>query len=285
MTNSVKNRVKDKIFEYIGIACTLLWLVILAIFIGNILIDGLARIDWEFMKNLPSRKAAKAGIFTAWIGTLWILTFTSIIALPIGLAAAIYLEEYVKKGKLASLLELNISNLAGVPSIIYGLLGLEIFVRVFKMGNSILAGSFTLALLILPIVIVSTREAIRAVPPSIKAASFALGASKWQTIWHQLLPASMGGILTGVILALSRAIGETAPLIVVGALAYVPFAPSSPMDQFTVMPMQIFNWISRPQHEFTINAAAAIIILLLITFVMNGIAVYIRNKWQKKISW
>jgi phosphate transport system permease protein len=285
MTNSVKNRVKDKIFEYIGIACTLLGLVILAIFIGNILIDGLARIDWEFMKNLPSRKAAKAGIFTAWIGTLWILTFTSIIALPIGLAAAIYLEEYVKKGKLASLLELNISNLAGVPSIIYGLLGLEIFVRVFKMGNSILAGSFTLALLILPIVIVSTREAIRAVPPSIKAASFALGASKWQTIWHQLLPASMGGILTGVILALSRAIGETAPLIVVGALAYVPFAPSSPMDQFTVMPMQIFNWISRPQHEFTINAAAAIIILLVITFVMNGIAVYIRNKWQKKISW
>ncbi|KRO55658.1 MAG: phosphate ABC transporter permease [Cryomorphaceae bacterium BACL11 MAG-121001-bin54] len=285
MTNSVKNRVKDKIFEYIGITCTLLGLVILAIFIGNILIDGLARIDWEFMKNLPSRKAAKAGIFTAWIGTLWILTFTSIIALPIGLAAAIYLEEYVKKGKLASLLELNISNLAGVPSIIYGLLGLEIFVRVFKMGNSILAGSFTLALLILPIVIVSTREAIRAVPPSIKAASFALGASKWQTIWHQLLPASMGGILTGVILALSRAIGETAPLIVVGALAYVPFAPSSPMDEFTVMPMQIFNWISRPQHEFTINAAAAIIILLLITFVMNGIAVYIRNKWQKKISW
>lgn len=285
MTNSVKNRVKDKIFEFIGIACTLLGLVILAIFIGNILIDGLARIDWEFMKNLPSRKAAKAGIFTAWIGTLWILTFTSIIALPIGLAAAIYLEEYVKKGKLASLLELNISNLAGVPSIIYGLLGLEIFVRVFKMGNSILAGSFTLALLILPIVIVSTREAIRAVPPSIKAASFALGASKWQTIWHQLLPASMGGILTGVILALSRAIGETAPLIVVGALAYVPFAPSSPMDEFTVMPMQIFNWISRPQHEFTINAAAAIIILLLITFVMNGIAVYIRNKWQKKISW
>lgn len=285
MTNSVKNRVKDKIFEYIGITCTLLGLVILAIFIGNILIDGLARIDWEFMKNLPSRKAAKAGIFTAWIGTLWILTFTSIIALPIGLAAAIYLEEYVKKGKLASLLELNISNLAGVPSIIYGLLGLEIFVRIFKMGNSILAGSFTLALLILPIVIVSTREAIRAVPPSIKAASFALGASKWQTIWHQLLPASMGGILTGVILALSRAIGETAPLIVVGALAYVPFAPSSPMDQFTVMPMQIFNWISRPQHEFTINAAAAIIILLLITFVMNGIAVYIRNKWQKKISW
>ena len=285
MTNSVKNRVKDKIFEYIGITCTLLGLVILAIFIGNILIDGLARIDWEFMKNLPSRKAAKAGIFTAWIGTLWILTFTSIIALPIGLAAAIYLEEYVKKGKLASLLELNISNLAGVPSIIYGLLGLEIFVRVFKMGNSILAGSFTLALLILPIVIVSTREAIRAVPPSIKAASFALGASKWQTIWHQLLPASMGGILTGVILALSRAIGETAPLIVVGALAYVPFAPSSPMDEFTVMPIQIFNWISRPQHEFTINAAAAIIILLLITFVMNGIAVYIRNKWQKKISW
>jgi len=285
MTNSRKNRIKDKIFEYVGIACTLLGLVVLAIFIGNILVDGLARIDWGFMNSLPSRKAEKAGIYTAWTGSLWILGFTTLIAFPLAVAAGIYLEEYGKKSRLASLLEVNISNLAGVPSIIYGLLGLEIFVRVFQMGNSVLAGAFTLALLILPIIIVATREAIRAVPQSIRAASYGLGATKWQTIWHQVLPSAMGGIFTGVILAISRAVGETAPLIVVGALAYVPFAPSSPMDEFTVMPIQIFNWVSRPQHGFTINAAAAIIILLIITFIMNGLAVYLRNKWEKKISW
>jgi len=285
MTNSKINRIKNRLFEYVGMACTFLGLIILAIFIGNIFIDGISRIDWDFMSNLPSRKAHKAGIYTAWTGSLWILIFTTLIAFPLGVSAGVYLEEYGKKSRLSSLLEVNISNLAGVPSIIYGLLGLEIFVRVFKMGNSILAGAFTLALLILPIIIVSTREAIRAVPPTIRAASYGLGASKWQTIWHQVLPSSMGGILTGVILAISRAVGETAPLIVVGALAYVPFAPSSPMDEFTVMPIQIFNWVSRPQHEFTINAAAAIIILLLITFIMNGIAIYLRNKWEKKISW
>jgi phosphate transport system permease protein len=218
------------------------------------------------------------------MGSLWVLSLTTIIALPVGIAAAIYLEEYAKKNKLSSLLEVNISNLAGVPSIIYGLLGLEVFVRIMEMGGSVLAGSFTLALLILPIVIVSTREAIKAVPKSIRDASFAMGASKWQTVYLQVLPASFGGILTGIILALSRAVGETAPLIVIGALAYVPFAPLSPMDQFSVLPIQIFNWITRPQPGFVENAAAAIIILLLITFVMNGIAVYFRNKWQKKLK-
>ncbi|MEJ6734734.1 MAG: phosphate ABC transporter permease PstA [Flavobacteriales bacterium] len=285
MTNSRKNRLKDKGFEYLGVACSLFGLVVLAIFIGDILADGLSRIDWDFLKSLPSRKPEKAGIFTAWTGSLWILVFTTIIAFPLAVSAGIYLEEYGGNGRWSSLLEVNISNLAGVPSIIYGLLGLEIFVRIFKMGNSVLAGAFALALLILPIIIVATREAIRTVPPSIRAASYALGATKWQTIWNQVLPASMGGIFTGVILAISRAVGETAPLIIVGALAYVPFAPSSPMDEFTVMPIQIFNWVSRPQHGFTVNAAAAIIILLLITFVMNGIAVYLRNKWQKKINW
>jgi len=208
-----------------------------------------------------------------------------VISFPIGVGAGIYLEEYGKKNKLSTFLEINIANLAGVPSIIYGLLGLEVFVRLAKMGNSILAGSLTLSLLILPIIIVSTREALRAVPKTIKDASFAMGASKWQTIWKQVLPASFGGILTGVILAISRAVGETAPLIVVGALAYVPFAPTGPFDEFTVLPIQIFNWVSRPQHEFVINAAAAIIVLLSITFVMNGIAVYLRNRWQKKVSW
>ena len=283
MTNSSKNRIKDRIFNFIGIFATLIGIIILGFFIGSILYDGLTRIDWDFLNSLPSRKAEKAGILTAWSGSLWIVIFTFLVVVPLGIAAGIYLEEYGNKSKLSSLLEVNISNLAGVPSVIYGLLGLEIFVRLMNLGSSILAGSFTLALLVLPIIIVATREALKAVPPSIRAASYGLGATKWQTVWYQVLPASFGGILTGVILAISRAVGETAPLIVIGALAYVPFTPSSPMDEFTVLPIQIFNWISRPQHEFTINAAAAIIVLLIITFIMNGIAVYFRNKWQKII--
>jgi len=282
MNSIQKNRWKDQAFKFWGIFCTLIGLVLLAVFIGNILIDGVARINWDFITDLPSRKPENSGIYTALMGSIWILFLTTIIAFPIGVAAAIYLEEYAKNNKLSGILEINISNLAGVPSIIYGLLGLEVFVRIMNLGASVLAGSLTLSLLILPIVIVATREAIKAVPKTVKDASYALGASKWQTIWYQILPASGGGILTGVILALSRAVGETAPLIVVGALAYVPFAPSSPMDEFSILPIQIFNWISRPQAGFIENAAAAIIILLGITFIMNGIAVYFRNKWQSK---
>ncbi|MDC1162294.1 phosphate ABC transporter permease PstA [Tenacibaculum sp.] len=282
MNNIRINKLKDRAFQVWGIFCTLLALGLLALFIGDILIDGIQRIDWGFITSLPSRKPEKAGVYTALMGSVWILLLTTLIAFPVGVAAGIYLEEYAKKNRFSAILEINISNLAGVPSIIYGLLGLEVFVRIMNLGASVLAGSLTLSLLILPIIIVATREAIKAVPASIKEASYGLGASKWQTIWNQILPASGGGILTGVILALSRAVGETAPLIVVGALAYVPFAPSSPMDEFSVLPIQIFNWISRPQHGFIENAAAAIIILLGITFVMNGIAVYFRNKWQKK---
>ena len=280
-----RNRLIDTAFKYVGIACTLFGLVILAIFIGDILVKGLSRIDWNFLTDLPSRRASKAGILTAWTGTAWILGLTAIIAIPLGISAGIYLQEYGKKSRLASIIEVNIANLAGIPSIIYGLLGLEIFVRVLNFGGSLLAGAFTLSLLILPVIIVSTREAIKAVPGSLREASYGLGATKWQTIWHQVLPASLGGILTGIILALSRAVGETAPLIVIGALAYVPFVARSPLDEFTVLPMQIFNWISRPQDEFLVNGAAAIIILLLITFVMNGIAIYLRNKWQKRVKW
>jgi len=285
MSKSNKARGKDKAFAVWGISCTMIGLILLAIFVGNIVYDGITRIDWSFLTSLPSRKPEKAGSYTAMMGTVWILVCTAITAFPIGVAAAIYLEEYAKKSRLANLLEINISNLAGVPSIIYGLLGLEVFVRIMDLGASVLAGSFTLALLILPIIIVATRESIRAVPSSIKEASLAMGATKWQTIWNQTLPASFGGILTGVIIALSRAVGETAPLIVIGALAYVPFAPETPMDEFSVLPIQIFNWASRPQHGFAQNAAAAIIILLVITFVMNGIAVYFRNRWQKKMKW
>ena len=285
MNNTLKNRLIDYGFKYFAIFCTIFGLVVLAILIIQILIEGVGRIDWDFLTNLPSRRPSKAGILTAWTGTAWILGLTAIIAIPLGVAAGIYLEEYGKKNRLASFVEVNIANLAGVPSIIYGLLGLEIFVRTLNFGGSLLAGAFTLALLILPIIIVATREAMKAVPKSLREASFGMGATRWQTIWYQTLPAASGGILTGIILALSRAVGETAPLIVIGALAYVPFVPKTPMDEFTVLPMQIFNWVSRPQHGFVVNAAAAIIILLLITFIMNGIAIYLRNKWQKKVNW
>ena len=285
MTNSEKNRLKDKAFQVFGVFCTFIGLVVLAIFLIDIVIEGIGRIDWDFLTSLPSRRASSAGILTAWAGTIWILVLSALIAFPLGIAAGVYLEEYAKKTKLSNFLEINIANLAGVPSIIYGLLGLELFVRFMQLGGSLLAGALTLSLLILPIIIVTTREAIRAVPRTIRDGSFALGASKWQTVWYQVLPSSFGGILTGVILALSRAVGEAAPLIVIGALAYVPFVPSSPMDEFTVLPIQIFNWTSRPQAAFLTNAAAAIIILLLITFLLNGIAVYLRHRQQKKIKW
>lgn len=284
MNNGTKNRLIDKGFQVVGVICTFIGLVLLAIFIWQVLKIGVERLDWQFLSSLPSRDPLKSGIKTAWIGSLWILGFTTLFAFPLGVGAGIYLEEYQKNSWFARFLEINIANLAGVPSVIYGLLGLEIFVRILNFGNSILAGSLTLALLILPIIIVATREAVSAVPRSLRDASYALGASRWQTIWKQVLPSSIGGILTGVILAVSRAVGETAPLIVVGALAYVPFTPQSPMDEYTVLPIQIFNWVSRPQEEFVTNAAAGIIVLLAITFVMNGIAVLLRNKWQKKLG-
>lgn len=285
MSSIRSNRIIDTAFKYVGVACTLLGIVVLVIFLGDILIEGVRRINIDFLTNLPSRRAHRAGILTAWTGTAWMLGLTALIAIPLGISAGIYLQEYGTRSRLARIIELNIANLAGVPSIIYGLLGLQIFVRTMRMGGSLLAGASTLALLILPIIIVSTREALKAVPGSLREASYGMGATKWQTIWHQVLPAASGGILTGIILALSRAVGETAPLIVIGALAYVPFVAQSPLDEFTVLPIQIFNWVSRPQEAFLVNAAAAIIILLCITFVMNGIAVYLRNRWQKRISW
>lgn len=284
MNKVLVNRAKDQIFQLWGIIATLIGIVLLAVFIGDIFMDGITRLNLDFLTSLPSRNPEQAGIKTAIMGSVWILLLTAAISIPLGIAAGIYLEEYAYKNKFSSFMEMNISNLAGVPSIVYGLLGIQIFVRTLEFGNSILAGAFTLALLILPIIIVATREAIKAVPQSIRDASYGVGASKWQTIRYQVLPASFGGILTGIILALSRAVGEAAPLIAVGALAYVPYVPSSPTDQFTVLPIQIFNWTSRPQHGFIINAAAAILILLAITLLMNGLAVYFRNKWQKRLN-
>lgn len=279
------NRIKDQVFRYIGLGCTFFGLAMLAFFLFSILKEGLPRLNASFFTSLPSRKPEEAGILIPLLGSIWIMVLTSLIAIPLGVASGIYLEEYGKKNKLAALIEINITNLAGVPSIIYGLLALEIFVRILGLGKSLLAGSLTLSLLILPIIIVATREALKAVPKTIREASYALGATKWQTTWYQVLPASSGGIVTGVILAISRAIGETAPLIVIGAMLYITTIPSTPMDDFSVLPIQIFNWLSRPQKGFIINATAAIIVLLAITFLLNGIAIYLRNRWQKKVKW
>jgi phosphate transport system permease protein len=255
------------------------------VLIVDILSNGLRRINWSFFTNLPSRHAAKAGIVTALAGMVSLLFFTILIALPIGILAGIYLQEYGTRNRFARFIEVNIANLAGVPSVIYGILGLTLFVRTARMGNSLLVGALTLALLILPIIIVSTREAIRAVPHSLREASYGMGATKWQTTRRVVVPSAMGGILTGIILALSRAVGETAPLLVIGALVYVPFIPEGPNDQFTTLPIQVFNWISRPQAAFVVNAAAGIIILLLITFLLNAIAITIRNRWYKKMRY
>ncbi len=285
MNYSVYKRLVDRSFDIFGFVVSLAGLLILGVFLYQIAEKGIGRVDWQFVTSLPSRFAERAGIFTALMGTIWIMVLTAIFAIPLGVMAAIYLEEYAKRTRFGNILEINISNLAGVPSIIYGILGLEVFARTFQLGNSLLTGSLTLALLVLPIIIVSTREALRAIPLSLREGSYALGASKWQTIYRLILPSAAGSIMTGVILALSRAIGEAAPLIVAGALVYVPFAPSSPMDEYSVLPIQIFNWVSRPQEAFETNAAAGIIVLLLVTFVLNGMAVIYRNHLQNKHKW
>ena len=285
MNNSIKNRLTDKAFQYFGIFNTFLGLVMLAVFIFVILQVGLPRLSWDFITSLPSRFPEKAGIYTALIGTFWMLLLTIIFSVTLGVSAGIYLEEYAKKGWFSKLLEINISNLVGVPSVIYGILGLAFFNRYLGLGGSLLAGSLTLSLLIIPVIIVTTRESLKAVPKTIKEGAYALGATRWQTIWKQQLPAASGSIVTGVILALARAIGEAAPLIVVGALVYVPFIPHTPLDDYTLLPIQIFNWTSRPQPEFQVNASAGIIVLLFLTFLLNGISIYLRNKWQKKVKW
>lgn len=285
MNNSTKNRLTDKAFQYFGIFNTFLGLIMLAVFIFVILQVGLQRLDWDFITSLPSRFPEKAGIYTALIGTFWMLLLTILFSVTLGVSAGIYLEEYAKKGWFSKLLEINISNLVGVPSVIYGILGLAFFNRYLGLGGSLLAGSLTLSLLIIPVIIMTTRESLKAVPKTIKEGAYALGATRWQTIWKQLLPAASGSIVTGVILALARAIGEAAPLIVVGALVYVPFIPHTPMDDYTLLPIQIFNWTSRPQPEFQVNASAGIIVLLFLTFLLNGISIYLRNKWQKKVKW
>ena len=270
---------KNSLFKYLGIFSTVVGVVFLITLLVDVFYSGMSRITWDFVTGSLSRHADQSGILPAIIGTLLIMLLTAVIAIPIGVGAGVYLEEYGKNNRFASFLEINIANLAGVPSIIYGILGLQLFSRWMNLGASFLAGALTLALLILPIIIVATRSALKTVPLSIKEASYALGATKWQTIWNHILPSALGGILTGIILALSRAVGETAPLIVIGAKVFVS-VPNSVYDPYTVLPLQIFNWVSRPQEAFATNASAAIVILLLITFIMNFSAIYFRNKSQ-----
>jgi phosphate transport system permease protein len=272
----------DKGFGLVAMTVLVLALAALAVLVYDILSDGVGRLNWQFMTSMGSRHAATAGIYHALAGSIVVIALTGALALPIGVAAAVYLEEYGTRSRLARLIEINISNLAAVPSIIYGLLGLGLFVRLMAMERSVMAGASTLALLALPVVILSTREALRTVPSTIREGSYALGATKWQTIWYQVLPMSMPGILTGLILALSRAIGETAPLITIGALTYVPFAPDGIWSAFTVLPIQIFNWVSRPQAAFQENAAAGIIVLLALLLIMNALAIFFRDRYQQR---
>lgn len=270
---------KNTLFKYLGIFSTVIGVVFLITLLVDVFHSGMSRINWQFVTGSLSRHAELSGILPAIVGTFLIMFLTAVIAVPVGVGAGIYLEEYGKNNRFASFLEINIANLAGVPSVIYGILGLQLFSRWLNLGASFLAGALTLSLLILPIIIVATRSALKTVPLSIKEASYALGSSKWQTIRHHIIPSALGGIMTGIILALSRAIGETAPLIVIGAKVFVS-VPNSVYDPYTVLPLQIFNWVSRPQEAFAVNASAAIVVLLLITFIMNLTAIYFRNKSQ-----
>ena len=283
ISRNLTNRyVIAKIFH--GFCFTVAWsgVLILGVLLFHVTQEGIQWLDLQFLSDFPSRFPAKAGIHSALIGTLWLISLTALFSVPIGIGAGLYLEEFTKKSRISQFVDLNISNLAGVPSIVYGMLGLVIFVRWFELNQSVLAGSLTMSLLILPVIIISTREALRAVPNTIRQAAFALGATRWQTIYAHVLPAAFPGILTGIILALSRAIGETAPLIMIGALTYVAFVPDGPMDDFTALPIQIFNWASRPQQQFHELAAAGILVLLFVLLLMNSIAVFIRHRLEKK---
>jgi phosphate transport system permease protein len=257
-------------------------LCILALLVGNVLYDGFSRLTWSFLTSFPSRKAENAGILAAWTGSVWLLLLTVFFALPVGVGAAVYLEEYARKNRFTRIVELCIANLAGVPSVIYGLLGLQVFVRALGFERSVLSGALTLSLLVLPIIIMASREALKTVPKGYREGALALGATKWQTTYTQVLPAAFPGIATGCILAFSRAIGETAPLVTLGALTYVARVPDSLFAPFTALPIQAFNWLSRPQTEFHVNAAAAITVLLLFMIALNLVAIALRTKFQKR---
>lgn len=280
----MNSEIKEKIFSRVCLISTLIGVLMLIILLVYIFIQGYSSLNFNFLNNFPSRFPENSGIKSALFGTLWLMILTAIFSIPLGIGAAIYLEEYAPKNKVTEIIEINISNLSGVPSIVYGILGLVLFVRALHLDRSILSGALTMSLLVLPTIITATREALRAVPNSIREASYALGANKLETIRHHLLPIALPWIITGNILALSRAIGETAPLIMIGALTFVAFIPETPFDPFTTLPIQIFNWTSKPQKEFQVLAASAIIVLLLILLLMNSLAIFIRDRYQSKLT-
>ncbi len=288
----------DYIFSLVGLVCMMLGVITLLGLFINLLMDGLERLNYDFFTSFPSRRAAQAGILSAWVGSVLVMLVTALIAIPLGVAAAIYMEEYAPKNLLTTIIEINISNLAGVPSIIYGLLALGLFVYQLDLGQSILSAGLTLALLILPIIIVATRESLRTIPREIREAAYALGATRWQVVSDHVIPYSKGGILTGVIIGLARAIGETAPIITIGALTFIAFLPPAPFSgdppagmfdwmfaPFTVLPIQMFNWVSRPEEAFLINAAAAGVVIIVMTLAMNAVAIYLRYRIRKNIKW
>jgi phosphate transport system permease protein len=292
------NKRLDRLFQWAGLAAMAFAVMILLLLLITLGLEGGHRLSWQFLTSYPSRVPGRAGILPACVGTILVMLVTAVASIPLGVAAAVYLEEYAPNNRLTALIEINIANLAGVPSIVYGLMALGLFVYQLQLGHTILTAGLTLGLLCLPVIIIATREALRTVPLAIREAAYALGATKWQLIRDHLLPYSTGGILTGVIIALSRAIGETAPLITIGALSFVAFLPASPVtgdppflsvrwlfDPFAVLPMQMFNWISRPQEAFHLNAAGAGLILILVTLAMNGLAFYLRFRSRRRINW
>ena len=280
--NRAQRRIKGRLLLAAAIIAVSLSLLSLVALLADSFTDGLTYLSWNFLTSYPSRFPDQAGILPSLFGTIWIMGLTALFSFPLGVFAAIYLEEYAKKNRVTELIQLNIANLAGVPSIVYGLLGLGLFVEALALGRVILAGALTMSLLILPVIIITSREAIRSVPRAYREGAFALGASRWQVTRQIVLPEAFSGILTGTILALSRAIGEAAPMIAIAALAYVRFVPTTPFDRFTVMPIQIYNWINMPRTEFRELAATGIIILLIVLLAMNSVAILIRNKYQKR---
>lgn len=293
-----RHKLNDYIFAIVGLLALMLGLITLLILFVDLVMDGYARFNPDFFTEFPSRRAAKAGLLSAWVGSALVMTVTFVTAVPLGVAAGVYLEEYAPKNWFSDLIEINVSNLAGVPSIIYGLLALGLFVYILDLGQSILTAGLTLALLILPVIIVSTRESIRAIPVSIREAAYAVGATKWQVVSDHILHYSSGGILTGIIIGMARALGETAPVITIGALTFIAFLPPAPVTTappflnfewlsagFTVLPIQMFNWLSRPDHAFHINAAATGVVIIVVTLLMNGTAIWLRYRIRKNIKW
>ena len=281
-----RRKVKNALFSLLALAAIFISMVTLAGLLIDLVGRGGSSLDTQFLTSSPSRIPAKAGILPALVGTLWVTIFVALITLPIGIGAAIYLEEYAGRGRIARLLKINISNLAGVPSIVYGIFGLAIFVRGLDLGRTVFAASLTLSLLILPVVIISSAEALKAVPPSQREAAYALGATRWQVIRRALLPAAAPGILTGIVLAVARAVGETAPLILIGAVTFVTFVPTNPFeDKYTVLPIQIFNWANRPQEAFLEISAAAILVLIALMLLLNGAAIYLRARLSRGLQW